>query len=341
MDTNASNKEPLLAAEPEIVIHQPPSYSWPLSKTDHEAAFILFHHYWVVLSSGRLCPEAKQYLHMSWAREFDLMIQRTKRNPADEELQESWKREMLQAITALLNQKYREAYSEFVDSFGPRCFQAIARCLCWEFEIEERDKDGLVEYCLHNFDPPHPVKLLGLDVGSVLATLIPLGGDGIIRARFQIVALANRLWRPKGPEYRKGDFCSHLVGHFRDAFTLYASAAVVKFLPILSSMWALLAIFHGFCDIFLGMRDTEWDWEDAVIHNPVLRIEWKLVLLLSLIAGVFTAVQYSRVMTPRLPMLTARLHRTSFEKHVLYETDFQRVAVPGISAPFQEVFLPS
>ena len=41
------------------------------------------------------------------------------------------------------------------------------------------------------------VSLLGIDLGQVLGMLVPLGSGGTTRARFQLVALANSMWRKR------------------------------------------------------------------------------------------------------------------------------------------------
>lgn len=274
-----------------------------------ESGHMLFQAYWVTLSSGKLTRDSKTFLQNTWTREIS--------SGGSKEI-------MLRSITKSLNEKYGQDHEDFLRFFVCKPLKTLVRTtICMPFEVHEAD----VEYCLHNLEPADPVRLLGwLDVGDLLCKLIPLGGDGRLRARFQMVAFANRLWRPNPETRRRQDsdmsFASDLGSHFRQAFTLYASALVVRFAPVLSSVTVLLWSFRTVWALIFGIIHGNL-WE----HDRYDVLEWTLEVLL-LVMAVSLSTQYQMVMQPRMPMLTVRLHRTCFEKGLIYKTDFETVSLP-------------
>merc|ERR1712039_470079 len=89
-------------------------------------------------------------------------------------------------------------------------------------------------------------EFVGLDVGNIIASVMPLGDGGSTRARFQLVALANRLWRrtavatPSASARLWDDILDHM---FR-AWTLYWSVFISRYVPILLRSYTLVRLLQ-------------------------------------------------------------------------------------------------
>merc|ERR1712079_308851 len=116
-----------------------------------------------------------------------------------------------------------------------------------------------IRHSLHFLEPPsnRVVRLLGVDIGNVLALLLGLGSGGSTRARFQLVALANILWRGRSTSeivwvLVSLQFWKHLCVHVTRVSTLYLTLLAHRTVPMLLRANTLFQLVKAIKLLFRG-----------------------------------------------------------------------------------------
>jgi len=105
-----------------------------------------------------------------------------------------------------------------------------------------------------------------------------------------------------------------VLNHVFSALTLYLTAIAVRFGAQLLSVRVLLSMVHGLVQLMWCTEDV--DFRHFAIWSLKLGVTWALLLF----AGV-----YRKVMLPRLPMLTVRLHKDCIRRGLVHEGDWRNV----------------
>jgi len=207
-------------------------------------------------------------------------------------------------VTLKLNEMLSEKQLRFESQvFQPlRC---LVRIVCWEFKVEPID----IEHSLHSLEPPDDrvVTLFGIDLGNILGKLLGAGGE--TRARFQLVVLANRLWRDHssvnglGQDY-SSVFWVDVYRHLWRVYTLYLTVMVCRYVPILLSYLCYRRMRIMLIGIYHLIRHPAGPYPALF-----LLVSRRLLILLSMMWLTHLTVSYRSVMLSRVALLTVRLHR--------------------------------
>lgn len=263
--------------------------------SDHSIVQTLALAYWATMESGTLGDRGAVHLRFLW-RELDPALS------------------LLKKVTEELNKMFKEERRKCLKGahIGPLSFAWLGQHMLREFAVQEED----VEHMLHSLKPPPEqiVKLFGVDVGAVLAMLLPLGDGGTVRAQYQLVALRNRL---RGAHAhgctQEGDHHSEVAhigsdfgAHLRRAGRLYVTAITARYVPMLLRSYTVFKLlgWQWKCILWLSRRGA---------LPPVLITPRELPILLPMLA----ASDVPRVLHARMPMLQARLHRRLCEEGLL------------------------
>jgi len=266
-------------------------------------ASILANAYLVVSDSGVIRPEGVKLLRELWRLldpNFTLISQ----------------------VTAEINLFYVEKRHWLQNQFriGPVNFEWLANLMCWEFVIEPID----LRHSLHVFDPPPEkrVKALGLDIGEVIASIVPLGGGGTTRARFQLVALTNKLGKHRSLfeiiyyEILSLEFLKDFQRHVFRSATLYLTMIACRYVQIILKSLTFVRILRQLWDIVQYATGAR-----GLCHRRRMCAQLFKILLMRQISVLLGA--YRSVMEPRAAMLVVRLHRRLVQEGLLCQGDFQ------------------
>mmetsp|Transcript_106675 Transcript_106675/g.188898 ORF Transcript_106675/g.188898 Transcript_106675/m.188898 type:complete len:274 (+) Transcript_106675:54-875(+) len=217
---------------------------------------------------------------------------------------------LLSHVKKQLNEIYRQEHADFLGRLS------LLRFICWEFVIDEED----LEHALWYLDPPGSriVKLLGLlDLGVLLTAVLRLGDGGKTRARFQLVALANRLWRHAHNgasipafEQRSPPVHFDLWDHARKSFRLYATILIAVYAPRVVKILFVCNAISILRRILLSVATVSISWWSELIKLCV--VVW--------LVGTLSA--YRQVMLPRVSFLTVRQHLRLVKEKRLREGDY-------------------
>lgn len=254
------------------------------------------------IDGGSLREHASQHLRVVWARE----AARPGTNV----------QEIADQVASSLNTYYNQGRQRFLRGLrlGPLSLSPLGRLICWDFEVAGKD----VLHALHNLDPPSKrvVRWRGVDVGKLLATIIPLGDGGSTRARFQLRAICNP---HSGTSESHGNFWR---AHLPRVASLYLTAIAVRYGMTFLRSYTLYKIAGKVWSYMRYLLTSSSSAQQAVQRiNLGATISWLgtsllRVWLLSLIHD------YPKTMLPRMPMLQVRLHRAMLEDGHLTPQDY-------------------
>eukprot|EP00435_Cladocopium_sp_Y103_P049445 s742_g14.t3 len=145
---------------------------------------------------------------------------------------------LLEKVASILNDRYAEQRTHFLDLFG--YFRYLAEYLCWDFPITTE----ILQHSLKDLTPPKEQNftiLWGhLDLAHVLAGLVGLGKGGTRRGQMQLIALRNLVFETMDSHQVSPDFSKNLTVCFI-LMTLLA-LVIVPILLLCMFGWSLLTL---------------------------------------------------------------------------------------------------
>jgi len=238
--------------------------------------------YRVAWESGSMTPAGREHLRRLWARldpEYALQ----------------------EAVAQEVNVALGRERQHFLNAAG--LMRHVMEHVCPPLDVLSED----LRHALHDLDPPKAsrVSALSVDLGAVLASLLPLGEGGTTRARFCLVVLANRGWR------NDLKTCDRELGqHLLRCSGICFTATVIRTVQLAARAGAAYVFVQKIGRILSG------------VLNPGLRWSWTCFQVLALLSLNCAIGSYRKAMLPTWPILTLRLHRHLLQSGHLQVTDF-------------------